>query len=441
VGQAIEKVGTAVTEIPAAITPEVRTVPVQRRTSDGYDVLILDAASRQSLATARSLGRAGLRVALGECFAECDPALPVLAFRSRYSAHNLVLPSFATDAAGFADAVIEFVRVHPTTVVLPASDGTMTALMPRRKQLAALGCLLALPSNRALEVANNKDRTLAIAKSLGIDQPRSMLVSSRDDIPAMLAEFEFPCVLKPTTPWVRQSLVRLQAVEVISEAEAVRLIEAFLAAGSGVLAQEYASGRREGVTLFIVDGAVRASFAHLEHRTSPALGGASVLRESVPVPPDIYATSVDLVTALGLEGLCEVEYRRTAAGRPLLMEVNARLAGQIETALQSGVDFPLMVWQWATGLPVTSVDGYETGLRMRWLRGDMRWLRDNFRRVGRPASMSRTRALWTFVAEFIRTSHYDCLDWRDLRPVAAELRTTAAALRSNSRGPSRPHQI
>jgi hypothetical protein len=160
-----------------------------------------------------------------------------------------------------------------------------------------------------------------------------------------------------------------------------------------------------------------------------------VLRESVPVPQDIYATSVDLVTALGLEGLCEVEFRRTATGRPLLMEVNARLAGQIETALQSGVDFPLMVWQWATGLPVSHVDSYETGLRMRWLRGDMRWLRDNFRRVGRPDSMSRTRALWTFATEFIRTSHYDCLDWRDLRPVAAELRTTAAALRNKSRSP------
>ena len=57
--RAIKNVRKAVTEIPAAITPEVRTVTVQQLGSDAYDVLILDAASRQSLASARSLGRAG----------------------------------------------------------------------------------------------------------------------------------------------------------------------------------------------------------------------------------------------------------------------------------------------------------------------------------------------------------------------------------------------
>ena len=207
----------------------------------------------------------------------------------------------------------------------------------------------------------------------------------------------------------------------------------FLSAGAGALAQEWVSGRREGVTLFIVEGHVRAAFAHFEHRTSPALGGASVLRESMPMPPDIFASSVRLVTALGLEGLCEVEFRSDARGRPLLMEINARLAGPIETALRSGIDFPLMVWQWAAGLPVARVETYKPGVRMRWLRGDMRWLRDNYRRVGRPDSVSRSRALWSFTTEFVRTSHYDCLDRGDLGPVLAELGTTWRGMRNGLR--------
>ncbi len=75
---------------------------------DGYDILILDAGYKQSLAAARSLGRAGLRVAMGECFVECDPALPVLAFRSRYSSCNVVLPSYAADPDAFASAVLDW---------------------------------------------------------------------------------------------------------------------------------------------------------------------------------------------------------------------------------------------------------------------------------------------------------------------------------------------
>ena len=102
---------------------------------------------------------------------------------------------------------------------------------------------------------------------------------------------------------------------------------------------------------------MRASFAHTEHRTSPALGGASVLRESIPMPGDIFDAAVRLVKALGLQGLCGVEFRRNASNQPLLMEINARLAGEIETALVSGADFPLMTWQWATGQRVEQSAG------------------------------------------------------------------------------------
>jgi predicted ATP-grasp superfamily ATP-dependent carboligase len=395
----------------------------------GFDILILDAASRQSLACARSLGRAGLRVALGECFAECDPDLPVLAFRSRYSAHNAVFPSFARDAEAFADAVVEFVRDHPTRVLLPGSDGSIAALTPRRADLARLGCVLALAASDVLEVANDKDRTLDVANRLGLDHPRTMRVRTTAVLEQVQAELGFPFVLKPSVSWAGLSTNRLQATEVVDAAEAALVAERYRQAGAGILAQQWVPGRREGVTLFVVDGEIAGSFAHLEHRTTPALGGASVLRESLSMPSDIYDMSVRLVKALGLEGLSEVEFRRDEGGRPLLMEINARLAGPIEIAMKAGIDFPLMVWQWSTELKIPVADTYRCGLRMRWLRGDMRWLRDNHRRAGRPDSVPRLRALLIFGAEFLRTFHYDSFDWRDLGPVVAEIRTTAAAPR------------
>ena len=261
-----------------------------------------------------------------------------------------------------------------------------------------------------------------------------MRIGSIDDLPAVIDAFGFPFVLKPTVSFPRDSSIRLQAGEVVNEAEAVSVIQTYLSAGSGVLAQQWASGRREGVTLFIAEGDVRAACAHVAHRTSPALGGASVLRESLPIAEEIYGPAVSLVTEIGLQGVCEVEFRRDAAGRPLLMEVNARLAGTIENAVRSGVDFPLMIWQWAAGLPVERVSSYKTGVRTRWLHGDMRWLRDNQRRAGRPDSVSRARAVSLFATEFLRTRHLDCLDRHDLGPVMAELRTTARAV-GKSRSP------
>ena len=396
---------------------EAQSKAIRRESVGGYDILILDAASRQSLASVRSLGRAGLRVAAGESITACGPSRSALAFRSRYCALKVVLPAITEDGGEFAAAVIDFVREHRIRVVLPTGDNTIAALMPRREQLTAVGCVLALGSNSAVEIANDKDRTLAAARALGIDEPKTMRIDSVDDVPSRLAQFDFPAVLKPTRSWTGKTAERLGPVEVIDEAEAVEVAEGFLAAGAGVLAQTWACGRREGITLFVVAGEVLASWAHAEHRTTPALGGASVVRESIAMPHDSYTASVRLVLAIGLEGLCEVEFRRDADNRPLLMEINARLAGTIENATRSGIDFPLLLWQWAAGLPVDRVSGYRTGVRTRWLRGDMRWLRENYQRAGRPDSVSRARAFWIFAQEFVRTSHYDCFDRHDLGPV------------------------
>src|ERR1700752_4080246 len=70
--------------------------------STGYDVLVLDGSFKQSLASVRSLGRAGLRVAAGESVGQSNVSeRPVPAFRSRYCQGRLILPDLVADTAGF----------------------------------------------------------------------------------------------------------------------------------------------------------------------------------------------------------------------------------------------------------------------------------------------------------------------------------------------------
>lgn len=393
-----------------------------------YDVLILDATNKQSLVATRSLGRAGLRVALGESAGQYRPHQPS-SFRSRYCARPVTLANYLDDPAAYVDAVTAFAARHRVRMVLPTGDASIAALAPHRDRLAGLGCVLAVAPDEALAIANDKARTLEAAAKLGIAFPASVPVSGLDELRAAEAAFGYPFVLKPTVSWTGQGDDRVVPVEVIDEAEALCAAERFLGTGAGVLAQQWASGRREGVTLFIAGGEVTASCGHVAHRTSPPLGGASVLRESIPVPLEILDASVRLIKTIGLEGVAEVEYRRDASGRPLLMEVNARLAGTLENAVRSGVDFPLMIWLHATGQPLPPVRCYRTGVRTRWLHGDLRWLRENRERPGRPDSVSAARAAWAFSSEFFRTRYYDYFDRRDPGPGLAELRHTVQVLR------------
>ena len=111
------------------------------------------------------------------------------------------------------------------------------------------------------------------------------------------------------------------------------------------------------------------------------------------------------------------------------MEINPRLAGTLENAIHAGVDFPRMIWQWGTGQPVEPVTSYKTGVRTRWLAGDLRWLWDSTMQSGRPDTMSPARSLWTFTCEFFRTRHYDFADRRDMRPAVAAMLDTGSIIR------------
>jgi predicted ATP-grasp superfamily ATP-dependent carboligase len=396
---------------------------------DGYDVLILDGRCKQALTSARSLGRAGLRVAVGESTGQFRFGVEPPAFHSRFCSRSVVLPSYVADPAPYVDAVLAFVRDHRVRVVLPTGDESVVELAPHRKRFAELGCTLVVASDDALGIANDKSRTLDVADRLGIDYPRSVEVAGLADLRTAEAKFGYPFVVKPTISWTGEATDRVFPVEVVDEAEAVAATERFLATGCKVLAQQWASGQREGVTLLLADGEVIGMCGAIAHRTTPLLGGVSVMRESIVVPEDILGASVSLAKAIGLDGPSEVEWRRDASGRPLLMEINPRLAGTLENADKSGVDFPLLIWRWATGQPVQPALSYRAGVRTRWLSGDLRWLRRNLTQGGRPDTVPASRAVWTFLWEFARTRHYDYLDRHDLRPALAELRQTAVIVR------------
>jgi predicted ATP-grasp superfamily ATP-dependent carboligase len=254
-------------------------------------------------------------------------------------------------------------------------------------------------------------------------------VQAVEDLSTAEAQFGYPYVLKPTISWTGAVANRMVPLEVMSAAEAAEATTRFLSTGCEVIAQQLATGSREGVSLFIVNGELLAYCGCAALRTTPPLGGVSVMRESIPVSEELLNAAVSLATTIGVEGPSEVEFRRDASGRPLLMEINARLAGTLENAIHSGVDFPQMIWQWGTGQPIEPVKSYRTGVRTRWLAGDLRWLWDGVMQSGRPDSVPLTRGVWTFATEFFRTRHYDFVDRRDMLPAVAEVWDTAGIIR------------
>lgn len=374
---------------------------------------MLDPASRQALVTARSLGRRGLRVAV----ISTRPAFPAL--RSRWCARGVI---FATREATqeYLGQLEAWLDETGARVTIPASDGTIS-LLRRHRARVERSTRLAVAPESALDIAVNKERTLAVARRIGIPTPREVAVAGIGDLPAAAREIGFPAVVKPSESWVWQGETGswVGPTLVVDDDGAASVVRRLEALGSRALVQEYLGGRREAVSFLYSRGRFYARFAQWARRTNPPLGGSSVLRQSIAVPSDVGAAAEALVREIGVEGYSEVEFRRDDRGVAHLMEINARLSASVEVAVRSGVDFPYLLYQWATGDPIDPVDGYRPGKWMRNLSGDIEATISILQEGSAPGSDGRWGALMDFGLSFVRPMGYDYFNWTDPLPAWA----------------------
>jgi predicted ATP-grasp superfamily ATP-dependent carboligase len=376
-----------------------------------YDALVLDAKQRQSLVTVRSLGSRGLRVAA----LEASNSVPT--FSSRWCQRGFHAPSYEQGPEPYLVFLEQLLTQTGARVLIPSSDATIGVMREHRQQLVQRAHL-ALAQEAALHIALNKERTLEVASQLGIRNPRGVIVKSMDEVEEAIREIGLPAVVKPVESWAwgKQRGVGLTCKLVITREEAHRIAEEFTSLGMAMLFQQYLSGRREAISFIFAKGRIYARFAQWAKRTDPPLGGISVFRQSIAIPPDIGMQAERLVREIELEGYSEVEFRRDEIGSPYLMEINARLSASVEVAVRAGVDFPFLLYQWATGDQLSVVEGYHTGGWMRYLEGDFWSTLGAVQLQGRPEAPSATRAVLDFCTSFFMPTGYDYLDWKDPLP-------------------------
>jgi len=373
-----------------------------------YDALVLDARLRQSLVTVRSLGSRGLRVAALEAF----DGVP--AFSSRWCHQRAIRPA----DEGTNEYVRSLEQVLDSTgarVLIASSDGTIALLRQHREQLEQR-VRIALAKEPALGIAINKEQTLGIAKQLGLGVPRAVTIAAMCEVEAALHEIGLPAVVKPVESWLWGKQSRVISQLVTTPDEARRAVEELTSFGGTALFQQFLSGRRESLSFFYANGEIYARYAFWGKRTNPPLGGIYVLRQSIAFPPDTGEQAEHLVREIELEGYSQVEFRRDSVGKPYLMEINPRLNMGIEVAVRAGVDFPYLLYQWASGETINVAKSYRIGGQMRYLKGDFITTVASVRQRGRPGVTPPAWAILAFFLSFFIPMGYDYFDWRDPLP-------------------------
>jgi predicted ATP-grasp superfamily ATP-dependent carboligase len=131
----------------------------------------------------------------------------------------------------------------------------------------------------------------------------------------------------------------------------------------------------------------------------------SVLRESIPLDTALLSKCIELLRDFDWQGIAMVEFKRDdKSGAPYMMEINGRLWGSLQPAIDAGVDFPNLLVQYAVGVTSPPATAYRTGVKTRWEWGDVDQLLSTVlhpTNAGRPTSASNQSRLSAF-ADFFR---------------------------------------
>ena len=300
----------------------------------------------QTLVATRSLGKHGVEVITGDEYAMTAASL------SRYSTAEFRYPNPTKEPEKFLDVLEETVIKHK-----PDDESIPYVLMPIHKETYLISryrerfephIRVPLPDIDLIEKVHNKGTLAANAIERGLPIPKTWIPQSPEEFDERASEVELPAFVK-----LRESAagVGIQKVKSLDHLKSTfhEFMDHFkLKPGDCPIIQQAVPGDDYCVTTLFDRGKLIACMTYHNLRAFPADKGASVMRETVEAPR-MEKIAGDVLGPLGWHGVAELDFRweGTPEVEPCLIEVNPRFWGGLIQAVESGWDYPWLLFRLA----------------------------------------------------------------------------------------------
>lgn len=349
-------------------------------------VLVTDGEFKHALGIVRALAARGHEVHL----IACSDLAPASRSRAVHGLHEAPRPG----SGDYDETLLRIAGALAPVSLLAVGNGTMAAADRLRGRFPA-DVRVALPPHESFATANDKARTAAVARSVGVAAPEERPVADAQEARAAWDELGSPMVLKSAREEGRKVLRYVRGAGELDRAFA----EVQAAAGGAVLAQRYVTGEGFGFSALYWNGRRVRHFMHRRVREWPPSGGTSACAESVVESPELERAGTALLDALAWHGVAMVEFKgRPEPGGLVLMEINAKFWGSHDIALAAGVCFPCDLAALLEGRAPDAQTPYRA-VRFAWPLGGDLW-----HGIFNPVSLPRVLwdAVWPGVAHNYR---------------------------------------
>lgn len=304
-------------------------------------VILTYGRSLMALVIARSLAERGVEVIA------CDDVGMTVCSFSRHVQETFTVAPWDTDPEQFLQdleaAVLEYAP----------QDGRPYVLMPVFREIDLIArnrarfepaVRLAAPPIKSIGLVTPKSRLAALARRHGLDTPETWQPESAEALTKLESELTFPVIVKPADGAGGRGVACVGSLlEARAHAEA-------LGFDPPPLVQECIDGDDYCVGVLARRGELTAIMAYRNVTTFPREAGAGAVRETVDAEP-FRAEAEKLVKATAWDGVAQLDFRWSgpAQDAPKLIEVNARFWAGIFHSVESGVDFPWLLYQQTIG--------------------------------------------------------------------------------------------
>jgi predicted ATP-grasp superfamily ATP-dependent carboligase len=280
---------------------------------------------------------------------------------------------------------MDHLRQGDFDVLLPSSAYTLLAICRIRHEVESY-VRLPLVENAAIAHAQDKLRTLELARELGITIPETHAPENARELEQLAAKISYPCILKPRSGAGALQTHVLQSAEELIRCYGQLPQKRDLVYDYRPLVQAYIPGTVHDVGALFCRGEPRALITQARLHMRPEEGGIGIDNVTTN-EPDLKEQAVELLRSLHWHGAAQVEFKRDSRdGTPTLMEVNPRFWGTLDLAVQAGIDLPALTARLAVDGDVEPCFDYHVGLRYRWLQPSNGWSFWNIFRLQRDAT-------------------------------------------------------
>ncbi|NOR67147.1 MAG: ATP-grasp domain-containing protein, partial [Woeseiaceae bacterium] len=316
----------------------------------------------QTLVATRSLGRRGVEVITGD-----EYAMTAASF-SRYSVADFRYPNPTAEPEAFLDAlekvVLEYKPEDETTPYVLMPIHKETYLIARHRERFEPHIRVPVPQIEHIEQVHNKGTIAAYAIERGLPTPKTWIPDDMAHFESIASDVKLPAFVK-----LRESAsgVGIRKVKTLDDLKSTfkEFVEYFkLKEKDYPIIQQAVGGDDYCVTTLFDHGKMVASMTYRGLRAFPAERGATVMRETVEAP-EMEKVAAELMESIGWHGVAELDFRweGTPETQPQLIEVNPRFFGGLIQSVESGWDYPWLLFELAVKGHIEPVEKIRTDVR------------------------------------------------------------------------------